>query len=104
LTLLRDNSESHDEDIEDTLSYLMSDREDVNHLRRPVIQQQKQEATSGQSVNWVWIAEHIGPGLDAGACITQWQSLPDECKVGGVVSSKHWDHANVNPVKQGIIT
>ncbi|KAG0266135.1 hypothetical protein BG011_003122 [Mortierella polycephala] len=48
----------------------------VARLKRLVGQQKKTERLTGQSMNWSWIAEHIGPGFDASMCITKWQSLP----------------------------
>jgi len=89
-------------DGEGTPSLLEWDRERINRLKRLVKQQQQQETTSGQPVNWAWIAEHIGPGFDAGACITRWQSLPDESKVK-LGASKYWDDRDVDLLKQGMI-
>ncbi|KAF9344801.1 hypothetical protein BGX34_005307 [Mortierella sp. NVP85] len=103
LKLLHDNSESHEDiDGEDTPSLLKWNRERTRRLKRLVKQQQQQEIASGQPVNWAWIAEHIGPGFDAGACITKWQSLPDESRAR-LDASRYWDEYDFGLLKQGMI-
>ncbi|KAK3827803.1 MAG: hypothetical protein J3Q66DRAFT_321123 [Benniella sp.] len=99
LKLLRDNSESHGEGAPSLLGW---NQERTDRLKRLVKQQQQQETTSGQPVNWAWIAEHIGPGFDAGACITWWQSLPAESKAK-LDASQYWDDRDVDLLKQGMI-
>ncbi|KAF9979652.1 hypothetical protein BGZ65_006220 [Modicella reniformis] len=77
-------------------------KERVSRLKRLVGQQQQQERFSGHPINWSWIAEHIGPGFDASACIMRWQVLPAKAKVN-LAASRFWDEKDIELFKQGII-
>ncbi|KAG0334280.1 hypothetical protein BG004_000485 [Podila humilis] len=50
----------------------------VQRLKRLVSQQQTQCAVTQQPMDWNWVAEHIGPDVDAKMCIAAFQSLPEE--------------------------
>ncbi|KAG0208211.1 hypothetical protein BGX28_000738 [Mortierella sp. GBA30] len=74
----------------------------ISRLKRLVGQQRQQERATGQPINWPWIAEHIGPGIDAGMCITQWQSLPDHDTGPLLEPAKFWGDWDTEQLVKGI--
>ncbi|CAO3566875.1 unnamed protein product [Mortierella alpina] len=75
----------------------------INRLKRLVSQQRQQEGATGQPVNWSWIANHIGPGIDASMCITRWQSLPDHQANLLLEPAKFWGEADTERLIEGIL-
>ncbi|KAG0234400.1 hypothetical protein BGX31_004577 [Mortierella sp. GBA43] len=76
-------------------------KECIVRLKRMVRQQQQQERASGQPVNWSWVAEHIGPGFDASACITKWQDMPAKSKER-LGPSTYWDDDDIEQLRKGM--
>jgi len=70
-------------------------------LRRLVGQQRLQETLTGQPVDWQWIADHIGPGVDANMCISAWQKAP-KLIIGRQEPAKYWDDADLDQLVEGI--
>ncbi|KAF9181169.1 hypothetical protein BGZ51_005103 [Haplosporangium sp. Z 767] len=79
------------------------DKTRLTRLKRLVGQQQRIEQTSGQPMDWEWIAEHIGPGFDANMCITKWQSLPAQTTVK-MGPARAWDDVEFELLVEGIRT
>ncbi|KAG9320804.1 hypothetical protein KVV02_004647, partial [Mortierella alpina] len=75
----------------------------INRLKRLVSQQRQQEGATGQPVNWSWIANHIGPGIDASMCITRWQSLPDHQANLLLEPAKFWADSDTDRLIEGIV-
>jgi len=72
----------------------------TNRLRRLVAQQQQQSSISGQSINWDWVADHIGPGFNANMCITHWHALPEGASK--LEPAKYWDQTDIEKLQSGI--
>lgn len=94
------NNNYEDEDPSEQGTGLLWNADRTLRLRRLVGQQQLQER-SGHSVDWSWIAEHIGPGFDASTCITKWQSLPEHSSIK-VEPARFWDQIDIHLLEQGI--
>ncbi|KAF9949152.1 hypothetical protein BGZ72_009011 [Mortierella alpina] len=75
----------------------------INRLKRLVSQQRQQEAATRQPVNWSWIANHIGPGIDASMCITRWQNLPDHQANMMLEPAKFWAESDIEKLIEGIL-
>ncbi|KAF9911805.1 hypothetical protein EC991_002107 [Linnemannia zychae] len=82
-------------------SGLLWNADRVLRLRRLVGQQQLQERT-GHTIDWNWIAEHIGPGFDASTCITKWQTLPEHSSIK-VEPARFWEDADIKLLEQGVL-
>ncbi|KAF9352008.1 hypothetical protein BGX26_010093 [Mortierella sp. AD094] len=76
-------------------------KERIHRLRRLVTQQQVQERATNSPINWSWIADHIGPGIDESMCITMWHSTPESSKVK-YVPAKFWSEKDMELLAQGI--
>ncbi|KAF9153976.1 hypothetical protein BG015_002176 [Linnemannia schmuckeri] len=96
------DNNNEDEDPNEQGTGLLWNADRTLRLRRLVGQQQLQER-SGHSIDWSWIAEHIGPGFDASTCITKWQSLPEHSSIK-VEPARFWDEADIRLLEQGILT
>jgi hypothetical protein len=92
---------NEDEDPSEQGTGLLWNADRTLRLRRLVGQQQLQER-SGHSIDWTWIAEHIGPGFEASTCITKWQSLPENSSIK-VEPARFWDQADIRLLEQGIL-
>ncbi|KAF9173413.1 hypothetical protein BGX20_003289 [Mortierella sp. AD010] len=73
----------------------------VHRLKRLVSQQQQQERATDSPINWSWIADHIGPGIDESMCITMWHSMPERSKVK-YNPAKYWTKKDIELLEEGI--
>ncbi|KAF9114410.1 hypothetical protein BGX27_010881 [Mortierella sp. AM989] len=73
----------------------------ISRLKRLVYQQQQQERATGHPINWSWVADHIGPGIDANMCITMWQNMPEYSRLQ-YGPAKYWSDEENDLLQQGI--
>ncbi|KAF9581186.1 hypothetical protein BGW38_001896, partial [Lunasporangiospora selenospora] len=71
-------------------------------LKRLVRQQQRQRKLTGGTIDWPWVAEHIGPGFDENMCISQWQSIPAKPTNALPSEPRGWDVSDIKALGEGI--
>lgn len=99
----RGRPRKYDPDVPKPAEEFVWTKGSLNRLRKLVGQQRLQETLSGQHVDWQWVADHIGPDVDANMCISAWQTAP-KLNVGQQEPAKYWDDADLDLLVEGIRT